>query len=64
MSGVFGPKPPSPIPVVNPGDTQNRINDAMVRQLATGGTNADQTSGNMIAPNAGAPRQSTLTGIQ
>jgi hypothetical protein len=35
MSGIFGgPKPPKPLPVVNPADTQNRLNDALARRLA------------------------------
>lgn len=65
MAGLFGsPKIPKPLPVINPADSQNRINDALVRQLASGGTNADN-----VAPGAGmgtassAPRQAVLTGL-
>ncbi|MGH6955663.1 MAG: hypothetical protein ACREEW_03240 [Caulobacteraceae bacterium] len=62
MAALFGHKPPAPIPVVNPTDTANRMDDALARQLQTGGTNAD-TIGNQVAPMPQA-RQSTLTGIQ
>ncbi len=62
MSSLFNPpKAPSPVPVVNPGDTANRINGALMRQLQSGGTNADlmgATPG--AAPQARGP---TLTGI-
>ncbi len=63
MSGLFGsPKVPAPVPVVNPADTQNRLNNALARQLASGGSNADQTSSNTLAPVGGA-RAPTLTGL-
>lgn len=65
MAGLFAPKPPAPIPVVNPADTQNRINNALGRMLQGGGTNADQTSvmgaGGVGA--VGAARAPTLTGL-
>ena len=41
MSGLFGPKAPNPVIPPNPGDTQNRINDALGRMLQSGGTNAE-----------------------
>ncbi len=62
MSGLFGPKIPKPLPVVNPSDTQNRIGEALANRLQAGGSNADQTSGNTFAPVGGA-RQPNLTGI-
>jgi hypothetical protein len=62
MANLLGPKVQSPIPVVNPGDTANRQNDALARQLAAGGTNADIVGGNMIAP-APQQRQPTLSGL-
>ena len=63
MSGLFGsPKVPPPVPVVNPADTQNRMNNAMARALAAGGTNANNTSNNALAP-VGAARPPTLTGL-
>ncbi len=63
MSGLFGgPAVQKPVPVVNPGDTQNRINGELARQLAAGGSNADNTSNNTFAP-VGAGRQPTLTGL-
>lgn len=62
MAGLFGPKVPPPVPVVNPADTANRINDALARKLAGGGTNADLTSGNTMAPTGAAP-QGRLTGL-
>lgn len=60
--GIFGSKPPPPVPIVNPGDTQNRLNDALARKLAGGGSNADATSGNTLAPVGGAP-MGRLTGL-
>ncbi|HUO21708.1 MAG TPA: hypothetical protein VMU59_04265 [Caulobacteraceae bacterium] len=63
MSGLFGsaPKPPAPVPTINTSDAQNRVNNALAQRLASGGTNADQTS---AAPAAvGAPRLPTLTGL-
>ncbi len=62
MAGLFAPKPPSPVPVVNPADTQNRLNDALSRQLQSGGTNADNTSGSAMAAVGGA-RMPSLTGL-
>lgn len=63
MSGLFGaPKVPAPLPVVNPADTQNRLNDALTRELQNGGSNADNTSPNTFAPTAG-PHLSRLTGL-
>ncbi|HEV2530945.1 hypothetical protein [Phenylobacterium sp.] len=62
MSGLFGgPKVPSPLPVVNPADTANRLNSALARRLQAGGTNADNVSAE-TAPTAGA-RLPTLTGL-
>lgn len=62
MSALFsGPKVPEPIPVVNPADTQNRLNNALARRLAGGGTNAD--TNNSTAAVVGAPRLPTLTGL-
>ena len=60
--GLFGAKPPAPVPIVNPADAQNRMNDALARKLAAGGTNADQTSGNALAP-VGASPMGRLTGL-
>lgn len=64
MAGLFDtPKQQNPA-VPDPNATNNRINDALTRQLQSGGTNAD-----LIAPSAGlnqaqaAGRQGTLTGI-
>jgi hypothetical protein len=62
MASLFGPKIPAPLPVVNPADTQNRVNNALERQLQAGGTNADNTSGNSVAAVGGA-RLPTLTGL-
>lgn len=62
MGLLGGPKSPRPVPVINPADTQNRMNDALARRLAAGGTNADQTSGNVIAP-VGAGVSARLTGM-
>jgi hypothetical protein len=64
MSNLFEPKIPSPIPVVNPADTANRANDQLARQLAAGGSNADQLGGasNVLAPSPQA-RQPTLSGL-
>lgn len=61
MSSLFGGKPPAPLPVVNPADTQNRLNSALTRRLQAGGTNADQVS-NTVAP-TGQARMPTLTGL-
>jgi hypothetical protein len=61
VSGLFNPKVPAPLPVINPADTQNRINDALGRMLQAGGTNADTTS-TATAPVGGA-RMPTLTGL-
>lgn len=62
MSGLFGgPKQPSPVPVVNPADTANRLGDAMARRLQTGGSNADN-SGAGPAP-VGGGKMPTLTGL-
>lgn len=62
MSGIFGPKVPDPMPVVNPADTANRINSALARRLQSGGSNADTTSTD-TAPVQGAARLPTLTGL-
>ncbi len=62
MSGLFGPKIPAPVPVVNPADTQNRVNNQLARALQSGGTNADNTSGSAVAAVGGA-RPPTLTGL-
>lgn len=62
MSGLFGgPKPPSPVPVVNPSDTANRMNDALARRLQAGGSNADTSGAGAAATGAG--RMPTLTGL-
>lgn len=62
MAGLFSsPKQPTPVPVVNPADTANRLNDALARKLQAGGPNADQVS-STLAPTA-TPRQPTLTGL-
>lgn len=65
MAFLFGPKVPAPLPVVNPADTQNRVNNAMTRQLQSGGTNADNTSspGAAAMSAVGGGRMSTLTGL-
>jgi hypothetical protein len=47
--------------VVNPADTQNRLNDTLARRLAAGGSNADQTSSDAAATGGG--RLPTLTGL-
>jgi hypothetical protein len=61
MSGMFGAKQGSPVPIVNPADTQNRLNDALARRLQGGGSNADLTSAMPAA--TGAARLPTLTGL-
>lgn len=62
MSGLFGgPKPPSPVPVVNPADTANRMNSALARRLQAGGSNADNT-GAAAAPTGAGPKP-ILTGL-
>jgi hypothetical protein len=65
MSGLFGPKPPQVIPPVNPSDTQNRVNQALVDQLQSGGSNADNVAGARLGAmsQVGTQRQSVLTGI-
>jgi hypothetical protein len=63
MSGLFGPKPQPALPVVNPADTQNRLNAALAQRLASGGTNADATAlPGVLAPTSIA-RAPTLTGL-
>lgn len=63
MANLFrAPHAPAPIPVVNPADTQNRLNSALAQRLASGGSNADQTSSNTFAPVGGA-RAPMLTGL-
>jgi hypothetical protein len=63
MAGLFGgPKIPAPVPVVNPADSQNRLNDQLAAKLSQGGTNAD-VIGNQVAPMP-MSRPATLTGIQ
>lgn len=59
---LFGAKAAPPVPIVNPSDTANRMNDAMARKLAAGGTNADQTSSNVMAPVGPSP-MGRLTGL-
>lgn len=61
MSGLFGVPKQKVVPTVNTSDTANRLNDALARRLASGGSNADQTS-TTSAPTGGA-RQPTLTGL-
>ena len=64
MSGLFGDtKPPTPVPVVNPADVQNRQNEAMARKLAAGGTNADTVSTQTAPTGGGGARLPTLTGL-
>lgn len=62
MSDLFGPKPPNPIPVVDPGQTQNRMNEGLSRMLQGGGSNADLLPGGSVGP-VGAPSLPTLTGL-
>lgn len=63
MSGLFrSPSTPNALPPPNMADTQNRLNNALAAKLAAGGTNADNTSNNQLAPTGGA-RQPTLTGL-
>lgn len=61
MAGLFSPKVPPPVPVVNQSDMQNRMNDAMARQLAAGGVTADNTGA--PAASTGPGRLPTLTGL-
>lgn len=63
MAGIFGPKVPAPLPVVNPADTQNRVNSELGRQLQSGGTNADNTSAPGTVAAVGGARMPTLTGL-
>jgi hypothetical protein len=64
MAGLFAPKAPPVVPIVNPADAQNRQNDALARTLQAGGTNADMTSGaGVSAGGGGGARQGTLTGL-
>lgn len=63
MASLFGPKVPAPLPVVNPADTANRVNDALGRQLQAGGTNANNTSAPGTIAAVGGGRMSTLTGL-
>jgi hypothetical protein len=58
---LFGGQKQPVVPVVNPADTQNRINDALARRLQAGGSNADQTS-SQTAP-TGPGHLPTLTGL-
>lgn len=64
MAGLFDAPKQTVLPTPDPAQTQNRINDALARQLQAGGTNADQ-----VGPSGGlglmqsAPRQATLTGL-
>lgn len=65
MTALFkGPKLPPLIPPVDPTDTQNRAGGAIARQLAGGGTNADQLTSTPSAMAAvGGARMPSLTGI-
>jgi hypothetical protein len=66
VSALFGPKAPAVVAPVNPADTQDRVNSALVDQLQNGGTNADNTtSPTMMAGMAavGGARPATLTGL-
>ena len=64
MAGLFeGPKPPSPVPVVNPADNQNRINSALANRLQAGGTNADTLAAPGMGGAVGGGRMPTLTGL-
>ena len=66
MAGLFAPKVPAPLPVVNPTDTANRMNNDLARRLQAGGTNADNTSagaGMAGLAAVGGARAPTLTGI-
>lgn len=55
------PKPPPPIPVVNPADTANRANQVQGAALAAGGRQATFLS-TLTANTAGRPAP-TLTGL-
>jgi hypothetical protein len=55
------PKPPAPIPVVNPADTANRANMVQGQQLAAGGRNATFLSS--VASNTAGRPAPTLTGL-
>jgi hypothetical protein len=61
MSGLFGPKPPAPVPTINTANAANRVNTALANRLQSGGTNADQTSNATAA--VGGARLPTLTGL-
>ena len=63
MSSLFGGPPvPKAVPVVNPADTQNRVNDALAAKLAQGGTNSTLVSPFGSAPTGGG-KVPTLTGL-
>lgn len=61
MTNLFRPKTPPAVPIVDPAQTQNRLNEGLANQLQAGGSNADNTSGGIFAPVGGA-RSPTLTG--
>ena len=64
MAGLFdSPKPPSPVPVVNPADTQNRQNSALANRLQAGGANADTLAAPGMGGAVGGARLPTLTGL-
>jgi hypothetical protein len=63
MAGLFSPKTQPVLPTVNPADTQNRMNMALAQRLASGGSNADQTSmPGVLAPTT-VGRVPVLTGL-
>jgi hypothetical protein len=66
VSSLFGPKAPPVVAPVNPADTQNRVNNALVDQLQSGGTNADNTTSPAAMAGlaaVGGARLPTLTGL-
>ena len=63
MSSLFaGPSVPKAVPVVNPADTSNRINDALAEKLSQGGTNSTLISPFATASTGGG-KAPTLTGL-
>ncbi len=65
MSGLFdSPKPPAPTPVVDPAQTQNRVNDALAKKLAGGGSNSTSLASQwMSGSTTGGGRAPNLTGL-
>lgn len=64
MAGLFDKPKEQNVPVPNPDQAANQLNDALTRRLQSGGVNADTLSpGGPLNAASAAPRAPSLTGL-